>query len=392
MRLILWVLVLFGAAVAVALAIEEYGTGHLVVEIPQYEQIELSLDYAIAGLLAAFIVFYILVRILSSLLNRRDIKAESLMQTGIKAFFEGDYDYAKKCAAKGFKLAKTPLIKAINSVIAIRAAQQTADISTRNKLLKKTEQTLQDERTLRLVTKAEMLLNDGNYQEALNTLQDLYSTGGLQPTAVLELEMEAHRQAGNWDAALEISRILIRRHPLNKKYYEIIQHQAHLENFKIKTADIDALNKYWHSLSETEQKSSRVAVAAARAYIASGDCATAHKIIEQNVQTDWDPVLIALYSECLNYHVSRQIECAEVWLKAQPDNAGLLLTLGKLCTHCELWGKAQNYLEASLSVEPTPTAHFALAQLNEKLGKHELAMDHYNKALGLTIKQNDSSR
>lgn len=392
MRLILWVLVLFAAAVAVALAIEEYGTGHLVVEVPEFEKFELPLDYAIAGFFATFIVFYILIRILSGLLNRREIRAESLMQTGVKAFFEGDYDYAKKCAAKGFKLAKTPLTKAINSVIAIRSAQQTADISTRNKLLEKTEQDLQNERTLRLVTKAEILLNDGNYQEALNTLQNLYSTGGLQPTAVLELEMEAQRQAGNWEAVLEIGRILIHRHPLNKKHYESIQHQAHLENFKAKTGNLDDLNKYWHSLSETEQKSSRIAVAATRAYIVTGDCTTAHKIIEQNVQTDWNPELIALYSECLNYHVNRQIECAEVWLKAQPNNAGLLLTLGKLCTHCELWGKAQNYLEASLSVEPTPIAHFALAQLNEKLGKHELAMDQYNKALELTLKQNGSSK
>jgi len=58
-----------------------------------------------------------------------------------------------------------------------------------------------------------------------------------------------------------------------------------------------------------------------------------------------------------------------------------------LCTHCELWGKAQNYLEASLSVEPSQAAHLALAQLHEKLGKHELAMDQYNKGLGLTLKQ-----
>ena len=64
----------------------------------------------------------------------------------------------------------------------------------------------------------------------------------------------------------------------------------------------------------------------------------------------------------------------------------LLLALGKLCTHCELWGKAQSYLEASLSVEPGFTAHFALAQLNEKIGKHELAMDHYNKGLGFRVK------
>lgn len=391
MRLILWVLVLFAAAVVVALAVEEYSTGFLIVEVPPYEKIELSLDYAIAGLIAALAVLYFVIRMLIGLFNHRNIRAESLMLTSIKAFFEGDYDQAKKSGSKGFKLAKEPLIKTINSVIAIRSAQNTADIATRDKLLEKTAQEVQSERALRLVTKAEMLLNDGRHIEALDTLQDLYSTGGLQSTAVLELELEAQKQARNWDAVLEITGILIHRHPLNKTHYEKIRHEAHLENFKIKASDQESLDKYWHSLPEHEQKNSRVAAAATRAYIALGDCATAHRIVEQNVQTDWDAELISLYAECLDYHVSRQIECAEVWLKAQPNNAGLLLTLGKLCTHCELWGKAQSYLEASLSVESTSSAHFALAQLNEKLGKHELAMDHYNKALELTLKRSCSS-
>lgn len=57
MRLILWVLVLFAAAVVVALAVEEYSNGSIMVEVPPYEKMELSLDYAIAGLAAALAVF-----------------------------------------------------------------------------------------------------------------------------------------------------------------------------------------------------------------------------------------------------------------------------------------------------------------------------------------------
>lgn len=386
MRLILWVLVLFAAAVAVALA-AEYITGHLIVEMPPYEKVELPLNYAIAGLLAAFAVFYLLIRMLAGLINRRDIRAESLMLTGLKAFFEGDYVQAKKNAAKGFKLADIPLIKAINAVVAARSAHNIADTSTRDMLLEKVEQEVQSEKALRLVTKIELLLEDGRHQEALEAFQDLYSSGGLQSTSVLQLELEAQRQAKNWDAVLEITDILIRRHPLNKHYFEKLRMEAHLENIKIKSSDLTSLNKYWQDLSDNEKSNSRLAAAATRAYISLDDCTTAHKIVESNVQKNWDSELISLYSECLNYHVNRQIECAEVWLKSQPNNAELLLTLGKLCTHCELWGKAQSYLQASLSVEPSSTTHFALAQLNEKLGKHELAMNHYNKALELTLKK-----
>jgi HemY protein len=70
-----------------------------------------------------------------------------------------------------------------------------------------------------------------------------------------------------------------------------------------------------------------------------------------------------------------------------PSDASLLLALGKLCVHAELWGKAQSYLEASLSVKSGYAAHLALGQLNEKLGQPELAREHYGKGLELAVRQ-----
>ena len=75
-----------------------------------------------------------------------------------------------------------------------------------------------------------------------------------------------------------------------------------------------------------------------------------------------------------------QIEQAEKWLNQHKDDAGLLLALGKLCLHQGLWGKAQSYLDASVSVAPSPAAYTALAQLAEKLGKPAEASGYYQKA------------
>ena len=218
-------------------------------------------------------------------------------------------------------------------------------------------------------------------------MQALYASGGLQQTAVLQLELEAQRQAGNWDAVVDLADLLAKRQYVDKALIQEVRHDAHLENIKSKSSDLHSLNHYWLNIPPLEKRDSKLVVAATRAYIALGDCASAHQIIEQFISKEWNAELIALYADCLGFHVNRQIECAEVWLKSYPNNAQLLLTLGKLCTYCELWGKAQNYLEASLSIESSDTAHFALAQLNEKLGKHELAMSHYNKGLELTLKQ-----
>jgi HemY protein len=65
----------------------------------------------------------------------------------------------------------------------------------------------------------------------------------------------------------------------------------------------------------------------------------------------------------------------------------LLLTLGRLCARQGLWGKAQSYLEASIAIEPTHSALFALAQLQEKLGNAEAAHRHSRESLELAVGQ-----
>ena len=389
MKLILWLLALFAAAVAVTLA-AKYTTGHALLVMPPY-QLELSLDHFIIGVITAFFVFYILVRFILGIFGfsqrHRHKKTDQMLLSGLKAYFEGDYVKARKNAAIALKLTDSSIVAAISGVIAARSAHELDETTARDQYLATAANKAPDEKSLCLIAKTDFLLSDGHYKEALETLQSLYAKGGLQPSAALQLELRAQQQAQNWDAVLELTEVLAKRQSTNKTLVKKLRHDTQMENIRSKASDLQSLNQYWQHLSPLEKMDSKLAVAATRAYIALGNCTTANQIIEQNVPITWDIELIALYAECLDYHVNRQIECAEVWLKSQPNNAQLLLTLGKLCTHCELWGKAQNYLEASLSVEPGHKAHFALAQLNEKLGKHELAMAQYNKGLELTLKQ-----
>ena len=60
--------------------------------------------------------------------------------------------------------------------------------------------------------------------------------------------------------------------------------------------------------------------------------------------------------------------------------AVLLLALGRLCAQQQLWGKAQSYLEASLSVTPSRDAYTALAQLFQQTQNHDLATQNYQRA------------
>lgn len=391
MKLVFWLLALFAAAVAVTLTAKNI-TGHAALSMPPY-QLELPLNEFLIGAIAVFFVFYVLVRFILGIFGYskkyRHKKTDEMLLSGLKAYFDGDFVRAQKNSGVALNIAESSTVKAISAVIAAQSAHRLGDITARDGIINTALDQAANDKSLCLAAKAEFQLSQGQYREALESLHALYAEGGLQSSAVLMLELRAQQAAGNWDAVIELADVLTKRQSTNKAEIRKIKHAAQIENIKTKAADPDVLSQYWQHIPPLEKMDSKLCVAATRAYIALGDCTMANQIIEQNLPYSWDNELIELYSTCLGNHVSRQIECAEVWLKAQPNNAQLLLTLGKLCTYCELWGKAQNYLEASLSVSPGYKAHFALAQLHEKLDKHALAMDHYNKGLELTLKHLD---
>ena len=121
--------------------------------------------------------------------------------------------------------------------------------------------------------------------------------------------------------------------------------------------------------------------------MALGVVAQALQIIEQALAMEWDSELAGIYAECEGGETIRQIERAEQWLKSNPRDAVLLLTLGRLCARQELWGKAQSYLDASISVEPMYSAYLVLAQLHDRLGNADAARRNYRESLDLAVNQ-----
>mgnify|MGYP003468278069 FL=1 len=104
----------------------------------------------------------------------------------------------------------------------------------------------------------------------------------------------------------------------------------------------------------------------------------AQDIVERALANQWDSDLALLYADIVSEKPLTQIERAETWLKTHPNDAQLLLALGKLFAAEKLWGKAQSYIEASLSIEQSRPAHAAYAQLMEKMGKSDEAL-RYNR-------------
>jgi HemY protein len=114
----------------------------------------------------------------------------------------------------------------------------------------------------------------------------------------------------------------------------------------------------------------------------------AREILERALAAEWSPQLVALYAElpaemseeARSAEARARIENGESWLLERARDAGLLATLGRLCAQAGLWGKAQSFLEASLSFEETRSTHLELARLSERLGHPSDAQEHYRRA------------
>ena len=160
-----------------------------------------------------------------------------------------------------------------------------------------------------------------------------------------------------------------------------------IEILKRRALDRYSLEEYWQKIPAEQKRDPKVAAVAAQCFAALGGGEQACQIIEAALDHEWDSALVGCYADCGGASAVRRIERAEKWLKANPRDSALLLTLGRLCAEQELWGKAQSYLDASVAVEPTWSAYLALAELHDGLGHADAARRHTRESLDLAVAQ-----
>ena len=397
MKFLFWLLGLF--ALAVALTLAAHNPGYVLLVYAPY-RIEMSLSLFAVGLLTLFVLGHLALRLLSAALNLpayvRQFRAErahaqgrSAMMEALSAFFEGRYATAEKAAARAMELGEN---SGINPIIAARAAHELREFDKRDAYLAASEGKTVGEATMRLMAATKFNLDQHQPQAALDSLKALRETGVRGHVGALHLELKAQQQAGNWDGVLDVVNQLEKRAAINSTYAAQMRQQAWLEKIRTQMQDAQSLLAVWRSVPDEFKQRTKIATAAARAFFKLNDCKNAQQILTTSLNAQWDSDLIKLYGDCPTGDVINQIEQAERWLKQHTDDAGLLLALGKLCLHQGLWGKAQSYLEASVSVAPSRAAYTILGQLAEKLQKPDEAFGHFQKAMELVTEMKGGER
>lgn len=386
MRALLWFLVL--AALATGLALfAGYNDGYALLVLPPW-RIELSLNLLIVLLVATFVLGYLLLRSIATVLRlpaavrefraRRALtKADSALRDAVLHWQEGRFGHAINSAECAFEAGHAP---GLASLIALRSAHALHD-GEREALWR--QRALDNEagiRAARLKTEAELALDSHDYDAARKTIATLLAEGG-QHIAALRLSLRAHQGLGDWAEVLRLTRILEKHKALTPELAAPLRQRAHRKSIEALAGDAGQLMRYWRAMPEVDRRDARLALAMTKALAAADDCGDAAHLVEDFLDEQWDSQLVGVYGECQGGDVVARIAHAEKWLHAHPRDASLLLTLGRLCRQKQLWGKAQSYLEASLAIESSAEAHLELASLLEheleRVGKAE---GHYRQA------------
>lgn len=386
MKFLFWLLGLFVLAVIVALA--AHNPGYVMLVYPPYRA-EISLAFFVVAMLLLFAALYLALRLAFAALRLpehvRKFRLErsrrnslNAMLEALTAYFEERYAIAEQAAERAMELGEN---RGLNSVIAARSAHELHEYSRRDVYLSAAEGKSEDVTTMRLIAKIRFHLDQHQPLMALNALNELRESGVHNHVGALRLELRALQQTHNWDAVLEVVSMLEQRDAIDAVAAGQIRRQAWMKKIQANSQSDSALRAILKSMPSEFRVHGKICTVAAMAFIHLGEHAVARNIITDSLKAQWDSDLSLLYGDCISDDVVGQIEQAERWLKIHSADAGLLLALGKLCLHQQLWGKAQNYLDASISIHPCRAAYMELGRLAEILQKPNDAFRYFSKAM-----------
>ncbi|HTJ91973.1 MAG TPA: heme biosynthesis protein HemY [Pararobbsia sp.] len=393
MRALLWLVLLFIAAVIIAIG-GHFDVGQVLIIYDPY-RIDVSLNFAIIAIVVAFIVLHVVIRAVRNIWKMPDrvaayrararaAKAHASLRESVANLFSGRFSRAEKAARDAGVLEENQPPAAI---IGALAAHRMHEYTRRDAWLEQIKD--KDWQDARLMASADMRVDARDAEGALNALTELEAQG-VRRLHAQQISLRAHQQLKHWPEVLKLVKQLEKREAIHPAVALRLRQLSAENLLRDRRHNSVALLECWESLPATERQTPRIADLAADLLLQLDHPREARKIVEDALAQQWDARLLRRYADCGGNEALPLIQRAEAWQADHPDDADLKFTLGRLCLQQQLWGKAQAFLEQSLALAGENDtlkvrAHRALARLHEELGNAGEASSHY-RASALAVK------
>lgn len=388
MGIAIFVLVLLVGSGLVLLMERE--NGYLLIAVGN-TTIEMSLVAALLALLLLWGVIRLLFKLLGSLkifagwrrahLDRRRAQTSR----GLLYYIEGRWERARRQLVRGAEQSDMPLI---NYLAAASAAFEEGNSEAAQTLLNKAEQLSDGDIDAVNITKARLHIKAQRHEEALAILKRINSRLP-QHTHVLQLMQQTYQGLDDWQSLQQLLPQLKRDGGYSRQQFEQLEILVYgkLLNSLVEragkgdTAKAKQLDELWGAMPSPVKRSAEVVTGYSDYLQNRGDSEAAEKILRNTLNHHWDDRVVRCYGLLSGGDLNAQLVIAEAWLRERPNNASLLLALGRLAQRAELWGKARNYLETALTLSREPEIFAELARLMSRLGEVDKSAAYYQQGL-----------
>ncbi len=352
---------------------------------------ETSLMVFLLGLLAVFVLFYFLLRLLDNLLSsparlrrwhaqrNRDQAADDTRK-GMTEMIIGHWPQAEKLLTR--KLADSAQPE-INLLAAAWIAQQTSNQKTRDEYLSEasTLTATAAESSDTAVGLVQCLLQEqaGEIELALNIARTLHTSTPANPAVIRSL-IKLLTSAEEWQELLTVLVTANRYHALAEDEMQSLQSLA-ASNLLAASRNAVELDDNWKNLPKHLRKQTDIIAAYCRALAESGKDKEAESLIRNTLKRQWSDELVDIYGLLKTENPSALLKQAESWLNDHPTETPLMLCMGRLSIKNQLWGMARSYLELAVQNGDSHEAALELGWLYESLGETDAAISTYKTGL-----------
>lgn len=385
MKGLIWIIVLFAAAVGLTIAAQHY-SGNVYIVIDQTQtMLAVNLHLFVGILLVTVVLLYLLLRLLAGLTNipgrmrrfsrnRQAHHAEKALNHAGLAFFEGKFQHAEQAAAKVLENKHAGNNRTLALMLAAHSADQMGDDSKREGYLKEIAQLPNKIQLSRYLLEAEAALNRQDYPTAEKALA---SAAAINPklTRLVRLQLRYMFEQNNPLEVLDRVDKLEKASALNA--VEAAQYREWSYRELLALADSYPALKACLSRIPQAFQEGELCVPIAEKHLQLGQYPRTVKWVGRHYPSNRNTQLLPPMIEAARYLKEREqqkiMDTIENWLRESPQDAQLLLHLGQMAYGKQLWGKAQNYLEASINAQATPQARLVLAKVFDEIEKPQQA-------------------
>ena len=393
MKALIWLVVLFAGAAAVAVLTHSY-PGNVFIIIGD-ELRRVSLNTFILTTVVFVVVLFLLLSLLGRMVSipggmrrygqrRRSAKVADALNEAGQAFFEGRFQKAQSEAEKVLKNKECGDAAPLALMLAAYSAEQTNDDAAKQGYLQRLATLPESMQLSRYLLEAESALERYDYEAAQISID---AARKLNPGLTRLLQLELRMAVDQKDAmkVLRLTEQLGKAGALSATELQQYQWVAYRQ-LLAQCHDAKALKICLKRIPEADQKGG-LSVEIAERFQQLGLYAQAAKWAKTHYPLNRDVALLnVLFESSASLSDKEQqqaFEAADGWLKTYREDTDLLLALGEAAYQRQLWGKAQSYLEASLSQHPSIQAHLALAKVFKATEQKALAEQHQAAALAL---------